>query len=338
MMVSTTSNYYKATKLFCEMNDLTLSWKKIARGLPHGRKSANDRAPTVEELQKLIEYPDRRIKPIVYTMISSGIRIGAWETLQWKHVIPMINKLGEVIAAKLLVYPGDREEHYTFVTPTAYSALLEWMNFRASYGENITGESWLMRDLWQTSNMHYGAKFGLATNPRRLKSTAIKRLIERALWEQGIRQPLASGTNRHEWKAAHGMRKWYKSRAEQVMKPINVELTLGHNFGVSRSYWRPLQQEVLQDYCKAIDLLTLGGDQNALQEKVEQLTEKTKDNEYIIKAKLQDKENTVRKMKERYDTEIGLLKEAILDMQQLLKNPAKMAELSEATRLETSHS
>lgn len=41
------------------MNDLTLSWKKIARSLPYGRKSANDRPPTVEELQKLIEYPDR---------------------------------------------------------------------------------------------------------------------------------------------------------------------------------------------------------------------------------------------------------------------------------------
>ena len=28
---STIPNYYRATKLFCEMNDLTLSWKKIAR-------------------------------------------------------------------------------------------------------------------------------------------------------------------------------------------------------------------------------------------------------------------------------------------------------------------
>ena len=34
---STISNYYKATKLFCEMNDLTLNWKKISRGLPYGQ-------------------------------------------------------------------------------------------------------------------------------------------------------------------------------------------------------------------------------------------------------------------------------------------------------------
>jgi hypothetical protein len=80
-----------------------------------------------------------------------------------------------------------------------------------------------MRDLWQTTNMNYGAKWGLATNPKRFKSTGIRRIIERALWEQGIRELLKDGEKRHEWKAAHGFRKFYKSRAEQVMKPINVE-------------------------------------------------------------------------------------------------------------------
>ena len=56
---STITNYYKAAKLFCVMNDIALNWKKISRGLPSGRKSANDRAPTLEEIQRLIEYPDR---------------------------------------------------------------------------------------------------------------------------------------------------------------------------------------------------------------------------------------------------------------------------------------
>lgn len=76
---STITNYYKATKLFCVMNDLLLNWKKISRGLPIGRRAANDRAPSIEEIRKLIEYPDRRLKAIVFTMISSGIRIGAWD-------------------------------------------------------------------------------------------------------------------------------------------------------------------------------------------------------------------------------------------------------------------
>ena len=117
---STVPNYFKPAKLFCEMNELAFNWKKIRKGLPVARQAANDRAPTVEEIQKLTEYPDRRIKPIVYTMISSGIRLGAWDYLKWKHVIPTTDNSGQVMAAKLIVYAGEPEEYYAFITPTAY--------------------------------------------------------------------------------------------------------------------------------------------------------------------------------------------------------------------------
>jgi hypothetical protein len=92
-------------------------------------------------------------------MASSGIRIGAWDSLQWKHVTSIPNDNGEVIAAKLLIYPGDSEEYYCFITNEAYAALKDWMNYRSNHGENITSDSWLMRDLWQTTEMNYGAKF-----------------------------------------------------------------------------------------------------------------------------------------------------------------------------------
>jgi hypothetical protein len=61
---ATLSNFVKAIKLFCEMSDITILWKKIARGLPRRNQSANDRAPNIDEIKKLVEYPDRWIKPI----------------------------------------------------------------------------------------------------------------------------------------------------------------------------------------------------------------------------------------------------------------------------------
>jgi hypothetical protein len=307
---ATVPNYYKAAKLFCEMNDLPLNWKKIRRGLPVAKQAASDRAPTVEEIQKLIEYPDRRIKPIVYTMISSGIRIGAWDYLKWKHLIPLIDDDGQVRAAKLIVYAGEPEQYYSFITPSAYRSLKEWMEFRHSYGEAISNESWLMRDIWQTTNVKYKSKFGLATCPRKLKSSGIKRLLERGLWEQGLRQPLENGSRRHEWKAAHGFRKFYKSRAEQVMKPINVEITMGHNIGVSASYYRPLEKDVLQDYLKAVDELTIDGDTKLLQKQVAKLEEKRKDSEYIIQAKLREKEGEIEELKSQMSDVLTTLKMA----------------------------
>jgi hypothetical protein len=60
LAAGTLKNYYRAAKLFCEMNDLTtINWKKISKGLPRVKNSSNDRAPTLEEIRKLAEYPDR---------------------------------------------------------------------------------------------------------------------------------------------------------------------------------------------------------------------------------------------------------------------------------------
>jgi hypothetical protein len=167
------------------------------------------------------------------------------------------------------------------------------MDFRTSYGEKISGDSWLMRDLWQTTNMNYGARWGLATSPKKLQSSGIKRLLERAVWEQGIRKPLVEGANRHELKIAHGYRKFYKSRAEQIMRPINVEITMGHDIGISSSYYKPTEREVLDDFIKVIPMVTINGNSSILQKRVEELAEKTNNNDYLLKAKLHEKDDAL---------------------------------------------
>lgn len=91
-----------APKLFYEVNDIEFDWKKIRGGLPRANYVAHDRNLTTEEIRKLMAYPDRRVKVIVLILISSGIRVGAFDYLKWKHVIPIENKNKEIIAAKLM--------------------------------------------------------------------------------------------------------------------------------------------------------------------------------------------------------------------------------------------
>jgi hypothetical protein len=117
--------------------------------------------------------------------------------------------------------------------------------------------------------------------------------------------------------AAHGFRKFYKSRAEQIMRPINVEITMGHDIGISASYYKPREHEVLEDYFKAVDLLTIGDDKFSLQKKVEELTEKSKEENYIIKGKLSEKEKEIeglRKQQEQRDDALSSLSDQVMKL------------------------
>jgi hypothetical protein len=48
--------------------------------------------------------------PIIYTMASSGIRVGAWDHLKWGDVSPII-KEGKLLAARINVYAGENDEY-----------------------------------------------------------------------------------------------------------------------------------------------------------------------------------------------------------------------------------
>jgi integrase len=259
MAVGTVRNYVKSIKLFCDMADLQIPWAKIARGLPRAKRFADDRAPTLQEIRKIVEYPDRRIKPVVCTMASTGIRVGAWDYLKYGAITP-IERGGKVVAAKVLVYAGTPDSYVTFMTPEAYREVEAWMKFRKQCGEKISANSWLIRDLWDTEaairkNMHTD---GVATMPKKLSSVGVKRLIERALWAQGLRKDLEEGKKRHEFATCHSLRKYFKTRCELAgVKPINIENLMGHSTGISDAYYRPNESELLDDYLKAMDSLTI---------------------------------------------------------------------------------
>ena len=313
---ATIRNYLKATKLFLEMNfdSPLINWKRITKSLPVPKNSSSDRAPSLSELRTLIKYPDRRIKPIILCMVSGAFRISSWDFLKWKNVTPIKDeKTGEVLAAKMIIYSGEPDEYYCFISPESFEELSSWMLFRQSSGEEVTGESWLMRDLWSTTNFDAfrNSTLGLARYPRKLKSSGIKSLIERAMRAQGLAKPLLKGVKRREWKSGHGYRKFFKSKAEQVMKPANVELLSGRCIGISQSYYKPTENEVLQDYLKAVPILTINQDY-CLKIENKQLQEKNKFGEYLIHQKLQERDNqieTLMKRQERTD----LLIQSLID-------------------------
>jgi len=249
---ATVPNYFKPIKLFCEMNDITLNWKKIGRRIPHGRSYGQDRIPTVEEVKRILAYPDRRVKPVVLVMLSSGIRIGAFDYLNWGH-IEKIEEKGQLVAGIIKVYAGTPDEYFSFITPECYQALEEYISFRKSSGEKVNNESPVIRDLFHPDKLGKGEPH----IPKRLKSLGIKRMMEDALKGTGIRKALPEGKRRHEFQVDHGFRKFFKSACEKQMKSLHVEMLMGHSVGLADNYYRPTSQEIMQDYLRAVPELTI---------------------------------------------------------------------------------
>ena len=65
------------------------------------------------------------------------------------------------------------------------------------------------------------------------------------------------------------------------MKPINVETLMGHSTGISDSYYRPTEKELLDDYLKVVNHLTIRTE-STFKAEVEQVKERGSMNEDAI--------------------------------------------------------
>ena len=123
-----------------------------------------------------------------------------------------------------------------------------------------------------------------------------------AIWVQDLRIELQAGKKRHPFATNHSLRKYFKTRCELAgMKPINIENLMGHSTGKSEPYYRPTENDLLQDYLKCVDALSVN-DEKTLQKKVDDLANKSKDNNDIMRGKLQEKDEEMKSMKQQLDT------------------------------------
>jgi len=148
--------------------------------------------------------------------------------------------------------------------------------------------------------------------------------------KQGIRKSLEEGHKRHEFQTDHGLRKWFKTRCELAhMRSINIEMLMGHSIGISNSYYRVTEDELLEDYLKAIPFLTIS-EEKILQHQVEELKERNQEQNYGILGRLTEKDeqisNLLRRDVEKNDA-IAQLGDQIIMLSQNLENFKKQYRL-----------
>ncbi len=94
------------------------------------------------------------------------------------------------------------------------------------------------------------------------------------------------------------------------MKPINIEKLLSHSIGISISYYRPTDTEILEDYLKVSDYLMIDNKEK-LKKELEKYEQKNQEETYIIKGKLQEREEEIKALKQRYENDMNLFQDKV---------------------------
>lgn len=239
-------------KRFLQANRVeNIDWTYINDFIPQRRKYGEDRAPTLEEIRRIVTTADLRLKCLILFLCSSGARIGSIEYLRWRD-IQGLESDGQKFA-RVTVYNGEPERYDTFITPEAYSHLLEYRNVRESIGEKVIPESHVFVTLANVDEFR-------PESIKPISVSSMKNLLGRHLKRLGMRTVMHEGRGYHsfEFKQAHGFRKFFKTRMEMSgVKPIITEMLMGHNLGVSSSYMKPTLGELASEYLKGVDNLTI---------------------------------------------------------------------------------
>jgi integrase len=310
----TRATYFTAILTFYDINDIILRKKKIERFLgEEATRKYKDRAYTTEEIKKLLDYADIRSKAVVLLLASTGMRIGALSELKMKH----LTKIPEYNLYQVTVYENTKDKYNTFCTPECAKAIDDYLGYRKTSGEKIIdANAPVIRERFDRIDIENTAK----KKPEPVATRGISEILYILLTKSGLTQVthsmelqhLKKGSERKAVKRAHGFRKFFNTNLVRAKVNIAIkELLLGHksNLGLDKSYYRPSEQEVLQEYCKAIDYLTIN-DEHRLQRKVVELTQKQDDIEMLKTAYL-SKEKRIDELEKQMKEFLFIAKERV---------------------------
>jgi len=287
-------NYLEPICSLYTLNDVMLNRKKINKFVPEYRKIKSDRSYTHEEIAKLLEVADERMRVIILLLASTGMRIGALLDL----------RLGDLedlkTSYKISIYRNTNEEYTSFCSTECKAAIDFYLDMRSRYGEKLMEESLLIRE-------QFDVRSPCTAKPRQISKTAIQLKLYDLCKRCGI--------SKQDIAVANGFRKFFMNQCvNSKMNPEIREMILGHSIGLSSAYYRPTQQEVFDEYKKAANNLTIN-EENRLKNRMK-LLEAEKNQFELLELK---HEKELRSMREEMDSKMDKLLSVISTNPKLAK-------------------
>lgn len=248
--------WYYPIQSFLEMSDVMINFKKMRRLFPEQVKTSVERGWTTEEIRTMIANCGRpRTLAVVHFENASGGRIGLFDGLKKKHLIPVNDeKFGKCYAIN--GYAESREEYTTFLTPEATEALDSYLQTRMADGEILTDDSPVfikMREGGPASGINLGNTIFLLQK------------------KAGLRDPKNKKGTRFNVPCNHGFRHRFNEiiKSSNLINPHIAEKLMAHSsklIPMDTTYLNPNQETLFHEYRKIIPLLTISEDQQKLEE------------------------------------------------------------------------
>jgi hypothetical protein len=178
---------------------------------------------------------------------------------------------------KITIYENEEEEYFSFITVEAWNAVNSYLSMRSRMGEAVGPDSILVREQFDIRD-----QFAIAS-PKSVTANTLSGKIAQLAERAGIREKSIlkegqkSGSFRKSVPQVHGLRKAFSTFALNAkMDIIKRRMLEGHSVGIDEHYCKPSESDLLDEYMKAADNLTIN-EENRLRRKVEVLTiEKSK--------------------------------------------------------------
>ena len=195
------------------------------------------------------------------------MRIGALPSLKLKH----LTKIQEYGLYQLVIYENTKSEHVAFCTPESAAMIDSYLEYRKRCGEVLGPESPLIREDFDMDDPFRINK------PQHIKVGSIKSTLQIHAVKAGLREVEASKNNKRTRKKVplcNGFRRFADTMMlNSKMNPVIKDMLIDHDVGLEKNYYRPTLNDLLQEYLKAVNLLTIE-ESFRLKRKVQELTER----------------------------------------------------------------
>jgi len=270
---------------------LILNWTKIAKFLGENERKYEIRGYTHEEIKRLIDVADIKYKAIILLLSSTGMRRDALLKIESKDM----EYLNDYNLYKIKIYKKSKYEQICFTTPEAAEAV----------------------KLYLKHSMRTNAKYFLKVSSTAI-SMSLSNLAARAeIIEKGGSLGFSTA-HRNEVPAVHGLRKFCITQMAKAKVDTEIaKLLTGHSIGVRGTYLDYSEDDLRQEYLKAVDLLTIN-ETNRLKKKVDILKEK-EDEIQSLKQSIKSYESQMLDFTERQNK----MQSQIQSLVKILKPPSE---------------